>query len=165
MSIKLQDVVTMSASINSIKTSSTELQALIHETAVSVLAHVRDHGDTTLAVRLVNAMSSGTRREGLSAWFYKFSGKTMNLSSKEGVWTCKLKPGRVPEDFDVEASMLVDFGDLTKEAKAAKALTIEDILKALKKFTNNDKVLADGVTPQVPVNVVKAAQRALAAIA
>lgn len=164
MSIKLQDVVTMSASINQIKTSSTELQALIHETAVSVLAHVRDHGDTTLAVRLVNAMSSGTRREGLSAWFYKFSGKTMNLSSKEGIWSCKLKPGRTPEDFDVISAMDIDFGDLTKEAKVARALTLEDIFKALKKFTNNDKQLEDG-TPVVPANVVAAAQRALSAIA
>lgn len=165
MSIKLQDVATISTSINAIRTNSTELQALIHETAVSVLAHVRDHGDTTLAVRLVNAMSSGTRREGLSAWFYKFSNKTMNLSSKESVWSCKLKPGREAADFDIEGASLVDFGDLTKEPKAAKAMTLEDIFKALKKFTNNDKTLADGVTPVVPANVVKAAQRALAAIA
>ncbi len=164
MSINLQDVATMSASISKIKTNSTELQALIHETAVSVLAHVRDHGDTTLAVRLVNAMSSGTRREGLSAWFYKFSNKTMNLSSKDGVWTCKLKPGREPADFDIEGAMAVDFGDLTKEAKAPKAMTLEDIFKALKKFTNNDKLLENG-SPVVPPNVVAAAQRALAAIA
>lgn len=162
--INLQDVATMNTSISKIKTNSTELQALIHETAVSVLAHVRDHGDTTLAVRLTNAMSSGTRKEGLSAWFYKFSGKTMNLSSKDGIWSCKLKPGRVAEDFDIEAAMEIDFGDLTKEAKIAKALTLEDIFKALKKFTNNDKQLPDG-SPVVPANVVKAAQRALSAIA
>lgn len=165
MSIQLQDVVGINASITRIKTNSSELQGLIHETAVSVLAHVRDHGDTTLAVRLVSAMSTGTRREGLCAWFYKFSNKQMNLSSKEGTYTCALKPRRTVEDFDIEAASLTDFGDLTKEPKAAKALTVEDLYKALKRFTTNDKVLADGVTPVVPANVIKAAQRALAAIA
>lgn len=160
MSITLKDVAGITTAIGQIRTNSAEVQVLIHETAVSVLAHVRDHGDTTLAVRLANAMSSGTRREGLAAWFLKFSGEQMRLSSKDGDWTCKLKGGWSKDLFDVEGSMAVDFGDLTKEPVQAKALNLAALVKAIQKFTTNDKKLADG-SPVVPADVVAAAQKAL----
>lgn len=163
MSITLKDVAGITTAIGQIRTNSAEVQVLIHETAVSVLAHVRDHGDTTLAVRLANAMSTGTRREGLAAWFLKFSGEQMRLSSKDGEWTCKLKSGWSKDQFDVEGSMDIDFGDLTKEPAAPKALDLAALVKMLKKFTTNDKRLPDG-TPMVPADVVTAAQRALSAV-
>lgn len=163
MSITLKDVAGISSAIAQIRTNGADYQLLIHETAVSVLAHVRDHGDTTLAVRLVNAMSSGTRREGLAAWFYKFSDKQMKLSPTDGAWGCKLVAGWDSEKFDVEGSELVDFGDLTKEPSQQKAVTLEALMKAVRKFTTNDKKLPDG-SPVVPPEVVAKAQLMLKAV-
>lgn len=163
MSITLKDVAGISSAIATIRTNSADVQALIHETAVSVLAHVRDHGDTTLAVRLANAMSSGTRREGLAAWFYKFSGDQMRLTVTDGAWSCKLKNGWSKDKFDVEGSMEVDFGDLTKEPAALKAVTLEALMKAVRKFTTNDKKLPNG-DPVVPPEVVAKAQAMLKAV-
>jgi hypothetical protein len=163
MSITLKDVAGISSAIATIRTNSAEVQVLIHETAVSVLAHVRDHGDTTLAVRLANACSSGVRREGLAAWFLKFSGNQMRMTFKDGSCVCALKAGWTKDLFDVEGSMAVDFGDLTKEKSQEKALDLAKLIAAIKKFTTNDKKLADG-SPVVPAEVVAAAQKALKAL-
>lgn len=163
MSITLMNVADIATAIGEIRNASASVQARIHETAVSVLAHVRDHGDTTLAVRLANAMSSGTRREGLAAWFLKFSGEQMRLTFKDGNCDCKLKSGWSKDKFDVDASMLVDYGDLTKEKSQEKVLDLAKLIAAVKKFTTNDKKLANG-DPVVPADVVAAAQKMLKAL-
>lgn len=163
MSITIQDVAGITANIGLIRSNSAAVQQLVHETAVSVLSHVHEHGDTTLAVRLVNAMSSGSRREGLAAWFLKFSGRQMKLAVKEGQWSCELTKGWNKDLFDLEGSELVDYGDLTKEKPTAKQMDLSDLVKALKKFVTNDKKLDNG-QPVVPADVVVAAQRAMAAI-
>lgn len=163
MSFTLMNVADIATAIGTIRAQSKDVQQLIHTTAVSVLAHVRDHGDTTLAVRLANAMSSGQRREGLAAWFLKFSGEQMRLTFKDGNCEAKLKSGWSADKFDVEGSELVDYGDLTKEKSQEKAMDLVKLIQAIKKFTTNDKKLADG-TPVVPADVVAAAQKALKAL-
>lgn len=163
MSITLLDVAGISSAIVTIRKTGAEYQALVHECAVSVLSHVANHGDTTFAVRLANAMSSGTRREGLAAWFKKFSGEQMTLKSEEGGFTCKLKGGWTKDKFDIEGAMLVDFGDLTKEPAQAKQIDLSKLVQAIKRFTTNDKKLPDG-SPVVPAEVVAAAQKALKAL-
>ncbi len=60
--------------------------------------------------------------------------------------------------------MAIDYGDLTKEAKAPKAQTLADVCKALEKFIKNDKRLDNG-QPIVDDATKHAAQKTLAAIA
>lgn len=166
MSIVIQDAQGIARSIASIASSAVEVQTAIHETAVSCLAHVRDHGDTTLAVRLLTVLPSGQRRKTLAAWFSAYSSNKMNLfQDKHGVWTCKLKD-RVPEDFKVDDAMECDYGDLESEQRAAKPKTLKDLVAAIARFTKNDKTVEiDGVLqPVVSAELVKAAQKALSAI-
>jgi hypothetical protein len=165
MKIKLLDVAGITAGIATIATSAKDVQSAVHGLAVSCLAHVRDHGDTTLAVRLLAVLPSGQRRNTLAQWFKVYSSGKMSLfADKNGVWTAKLKE-RTPEDFKVEESMDVEYGDLLPEAKVRdKPMTLADLVKEIVKFTKNDKMLKDGHTPVVGADIVRAAQKALAAI-
>lgn len=166
MTIVLQDAQGIARSIVTIAASATELQAAIHGTAVSCLAHVRDHGDTTLAVRLIGVLPSGQRREALANWFKVYSNKKMLLSrdAKHGTWSCRLIADRSVEDFKVDDAMVCDYGELVPEAKVRdKPMSLEDLVKVIAKFTKNDAKLKDG-TPVVPADLVKAAQKALSAI-
>ena len=69
MSVKLMSVNEMTTAIGRIKAAGTVLQARIHATAVSTLAHIRDHGDTTLSCRLLDALANGQRVKALAFWF------------------------------------------------------------------------------------------------
>jgi hypothetical protein len=162
---KLLDAQGIATAIAAIAGSAKDVQTAIHETAVSCLAHVRDHGDTTLAVRLLAVLPSGIRRNTLAAWFNVYSSKKLSLfADKHGVWSAKLKE-RVPEDFKVDEAMNTEYGDLMPEAKVKdKALTLEDLVKVIARFTKNDKMLKDGHTPVVGPDLVRKAQIALAAI-
>ena len=164
MSATLMDAAGINAAIVKIRSQSKDVQQMIHETAVSVLAHVRDHGDTTLAVRLLSALPTGQRREALAFWFNKFSNKMLSLNnSKDAGWVAKLKTERKPEDFDIEGASETDYGDLIAEPKV-KPVTLKALLSAVEKFIKNDKKLDDG-TPVVPAEVVVVAQRMLKAAA
>jgi hypothetical protein len=167
MSIKLLDAQGIASGIASVASDAKAIQTRIHELAVSCLAHVRDHGDTTLAIRLVQVLPSGQRRKTLAQWFAVYSNNVMQLlQDKNGNWTAKLKGSRKPEDFMVDEAMDCEYGDLEPEVRAAKPKTLADLVKMIAKFTTTDKtVVVDGVqVPVVPADVVKAAQKALAAI-
>src|SRR5271166_3769791 len=142
MKFQLLDAQGIAGRIAGIAGSAKALQSDIHETAVSCLAHVRDHGDTTLAVRLLSVLPSGQRRNALAAWFKEFSSGKMTLfADKHGVWSCKLKD-RTAEDFRIDDAMDTEYGDLMPEAKVRdKPMTLEDLVKAVAKFTKNDKTL------------------------
>jgi hypothetical protein len=167
MSITLMSQQDTAKRIVTIANGAKSLQTDIHETAVSCLAHVRDHGDTTLAVRLLAVLPSGQRRNTLAQWFKVYSNGKMSLvQDKNKVWSCKLKQERVATDFLVDEAMTCEYGDLEPEAKAGKPKTLAQLVAAIAAFTKNDKtVVIDGVvTPIVSPELVKAAQKALTAI-
>lgn len=68
--------------IVSIKGRGAKLDADIHQAAVSVLAHHDQHGDTTLANRLLAAMPKSGRRNALQSWMLAFDGKLMLNTDK-----------------------------------------------------------------------------------
>lgn len=163
-SFTVLDVATVNTNIATLRASGTAMSELAHATLVSILAHVRDHGDTSLAVRFVNALPSMARKEAVKLYVYKFSGKQLSLKLKDGVWDASLVPQRDPALFDIEGAAAVNFGDYSPEPKVrTEPMTLADVVKALTKFTNNQKTLANGA-PQVPAEVCRAAQKALSAI-
>ena len=167
MSIVLMDAQATAKRIAGIAGTSKDLQREIHETAVSCLAHVRDHGDTTLAVRLIAVLPSGQRRKTLAQWFKVYSSGKMLIAQdpKHGTWSCKLKD-RTAEDFLIDEAMTCEYGDLEPETRAEKPKSLKDLVAAIARFTKNDKTVeVDGVVqPVVSPELVKAAQKALAAI-
>lgn len=129
------------------------LQNDIHVVAVSTLAHIRDHGDFTLAIRLLNALPNGQRVKALGNWYSVLSGGAAKFSydNVNGSWTCKLAKDRNPEQFNIEKAMEVSYADLVPE-KGYKTLTFAGFTAMLKRKANEDGLNADGspkVTPEL----------------
>ncbi|AGW43585.1 hypothetical protein JG068_03 [Burkholderia phage JG068] len=62
----------MEKAIASIANRGKKLDADIHQAACSTLAHAINHGDVTLAQKLVAAMPKSARTKALAAWFVDF---------------------------------------------------------------------------------------------
>lgn len=147
--------------IGEIGTASKQLQEDIHNVAVSCLAHVRDHGDTTLAVDLLKALPNGQRVKALAVWFSHFSNSklTLRLDNESGEWVAKLDKQRTVADFDVEGAVVTNYADLTTE-KDPQPLTVEKFLRMIEKVANDDKVLTTGER-KVPAEVASLASSML----
>lgn len=131
-----------------IKKAGKAIQELIHTTAVSTLAHIRDHGDYTLAVQLLDALPNGQRVKALAHWYNHFSDGAAKFSfDPKAGWSCKLAKHRKAEQFDVDGAYAVSFADLTTE-KAPGTLDIKGVLAYLKRKANDNKTYDDG-TPRV----------------
>jgi len=159
--MQLMTVNEMTTAIGRIKAGSASLQARVHTTAVSTLAHIRDHGDTTLACRLLGALATGQRVKSLAFWFGHFSGgkAVFSIDKASGEWKCKLASDRIPENFDIEAADQTTFADLTVE-KSPETMDVKAFLKMLKRVGDNDAMIPGTTMPKVDPLV-----RRLAAIA
>ena len=121
------------------------LQAEIHSVGVSVLDHIREHGDYTLATRLLGALPNGQRVKALAAWFREFSGgaAVFSYDASNQCWKCKLDPNRTDEQFRIEEANRVSFADLNPE-KGYSTLTLKGFMGYLKRKANEDGTNPDG---------------------
>ena len=126
-----------------------DTQADIHIAAVSTLDHIREHGNTTGATRLLNGLPRGLRVKGLAEWFKHFSnGKcSPGLNPQTKQWQVELAKDRTDADFNVAESMNVTFADLTEE-KNPVTLTADKFLKNLKRIASNTSLNKDN-SPKV----------------
>jgi hypothetical protein len=138
--------------IAALKKTGSNFVAEVHLIGISVLTHIKDHGDYTLAISLLDAMPSGVRVKQLADWFRHFSNDVATFTYKpsEG-WTCKLAKKRSEADFDIEGAYGTTFGDLAPE-KMPSTMTVPSLLSYLKRTSNNDKLNSDG-TPKVALAV------------
>lgn len=125
--------------IKRIKSLGARLQSEIHLVGVSALAHLRDHGDWTIATSLLEALPNGQRVKALAHWMNHFSNGAATFSHKGGAagWACKLIKNRTPEMFDIDGAWKVSFADFTKE-KDPKTLGVKEVLAYLKRKANDD---------------------------
>ena len=151
MSITRSDLVglaTVKDRVLKLGASSKEVQAEIHLLGCSTLEHMQKHGDSTGATMLMNALPNGQRVKALALWFRHFSNGAVNMTEKKGTWSCKLKPGRKPEDFDIDGAIATTFADLTTERDPV-TLTLEKFVKSLERTANNEEVFDGTDTPKV----------------
>lgn len=165
MSVRIMTANECSTAIGRIKATGAVLQARIHTVAVSTLAHIRDHGDTTLAARLLDALANGQRVKALAFWYSHFSnGKAVFTKDKaSGEWKCKLNAERAPEDFDIEAADATSFADLTNE-KAPETMDLKAFEKLLKRIGDNDALIPGTTQPKVAPEVRALAARCVAVV-
>lgn len=137
------------SNIKRIKSLGGKLQSLIHLTAVSTLVHVRDHGDWTLAVSLLDALPNGQRVKALAHWYSHFSDGAIKFTygGAAAGWTCKLAKNRTPEMFNIDGAVATSFADLTAE-KSPSTMSLKQAIAYLKRKANDDKLNDDG-TPKV----------------
>lgn len=146
MTIVILDRAACGKAITGIQRFAGKLQARIHVVAVSTLDHIREHGDTTLACKLLGALPKGQRVKALAAWYAHFSNgmAKFSLDKSSGAWTCKLKTERLESDFDIDAASLTSYADLTEETQPGKTFTLEQLIKKLETWANEDGMIEDG---------------------
>lgn len=165
MSVRIMTANECSTAIGRIAATGKVLQARIHTVAVSTLAHIRDHGDTTLAARLLDALANGQRVKALAFWYSHFSnGKAVfTLDKSTGQWKCKLNSERTAEDFDIEAADATNFADLTNE-KTPETMDLKAFEKLLKRIGDNDALIPGTTQPKVSAQVRALAARCVGVI-
>lgn len=124
----IQDSGKLSALVNSIAKSSTKLDATIHQALVSLLVHIRDHGDTTLLTRLFASVPKGSRLASYFAWCEKFAPVKVNRT-KDAFGQVKVKKDRDPEEFNILEAMAIAPWDLPEHNREAKALEFDAIVR------------------------------------
>jgi hypothetical protein len=121
------------AKINTIKKYGKAYENMVHLAACSILDHVRQHGDVTLADRLIEALSGAVRKNALMEWFeahgqlrydletkkFKFD-KSSETKLAEAIscpfWEFKAESPYIPLDFNKSVTVL-----LTKVGKRLEA--------------------------------------------
>lgn len=128
-------------SLKSLYARGAKLDADIHRVGVSILAHASEHGDTTLADRLVTSLPKGSRKLALVEWMLAY-GQVAKLdpkADKDAIAAGRLfkldrskkydEAGAIAEswvEFKPEADVLTAF-----DAQAA----VASVVKRLKKAT------------------------------
>lgn len=130
------------AFVASLRKRSASVDRDTHRAAVSVLAHVRDHGDKTGLKTLIEALPKQSRKLALIAWCNAHCEGAMAVDPKGNI---ELVKGRKPEMFRVEEAEQVRFWEFTKEV-APKPVTLTDLVsrlsKGLKKVAGLDEAEA-----------------------
>ena len=162
MTVRILSAAECSTAIGRIAAAGKTLQSRIHVVAVSTLDHIREHGDTTLACRLLDALPNGVRVKSLGFWFGHFSnGKAKFSQDKAGAWKCNLSKERADSDFDIEGADATTFADLTSE-KSPETMTVQMLEKMLAKVANNSEYFPGTTIPKVEAKAQEFAARLVA---
>src|SRR5512139_37124 len=141
-------------SLKSLFARGAKLDRDIHVVGVSVLSHASEHGDTTLADKLVLSMPKGSRKLALVEWMLAYGqiAKLDKVADKDAIaagrlfkldrtrkldlegaaatpWTDFKPEAAVLDAFDVQAAVASVMGRLTKAAAAG--MTIKGKAEAL----------------------------------
>lgn len=141
-----------------------KLNKYIHETAMMIAEHAKEHKDCSTAQQLVMAMPASMRREMLILWFSKFTPIVVKNDDK---WAAQMhKPGtKLYVEFDLEAGNETPFYKLAEENKERAPASIEDLEKWLKSLPNKvEKDIEKGKVSDEAVEFAQAVARALASI-
>lgn len=131
----LVDAKKIKASIALIKTNGAKLDSRIQECAVSVINHADQHGDTTLADSLVNAMPKSGRKLALVEFLVAF-GKFEVITAKSADDKKALEAGRVfklakDKVTNLDGANAKMWYDFRKEAKVSEAFDVQSQVKSL----------------------------------
>lgn len=152
--------------IVSIATRGKKLDADIQAAGLSIINHVQEHGDTTLADKLVNALPKGSRKLALVEWMLAFS--KMRLLSKENPEDAARIASGAFFAFDKTKSTNLDAAtdkpwfDFKPEAPILTAFDAQAAVQAvLSKLT---KAMAGGLEIENRALAIEAARKVLEAL-
>lgn len=119
--------------IASIANRGAKLDGDIHRAGVSVLAHASEHGDPSLADKLVNAMPKGSRKLALVEWMLAH-GQIAKLDQKED--KDAIASGRVfkldrTRTLDLEGAIKTSWVEFKKEAAVHTAFDAQAAVKSV----------------------------------
>jgi len=130
--------------VKRIVTNGQKLNVLIHETAVLIAEHAKQHGDCTRALALVKAMPASMRRTMLVLWFDTFTPIRVSLTNDKVGMLKETAKTYVP--FDIEGGKAKPFYELAEETPeksydfAALVKMVESLGKQIEKKIDEGKV-------------------------
>lgn len=118
----------MQARFKKITTDYGKINQYVHETAMLILNHAKEHGDCSTAQGLVNAMPRSARKLALVSWFSKFSPIVVKDDDN---WVAKMhkEDTKLFVPFDIEGAAETPWFDLADTMGAEKVYNLDDILK------------------------------------
>lgn len=128
------DINTIKANIDKVNTAGAALDDLIHQTACDCLYHAEQHGDVTLASRLIHAMPKSSRSKALKHWFTTYGPLNWNKSDE----CFQMAKGKKVKAFEVEAASEHPFYDLTKEREPL-PFNVEQLIGYISRKVENGK--------------------------
>lgn len=131
------------ANLKLIATNAAKLNGRIHDTAVMIASHAKEHGDCTRALSLVKAMPASMRRSMLVEWFRTFTPIRVSLGNdKVGLLKADAKGFTA---FDIPAGTARPFYDLAKDKPEAEDMTLADAIEAMERLVKRlQKSVDDG---------------------
>jgi hypothetical protein len=145
MSLKIID-----KNIRTITTNANKLNILIHETAMLVANHAKEHGDCTRALTLVKAMPASMRRTMLVMWFDTFTPiRVVLVNDKVGIAKENTK---LFKPWDLELGNETPFYTLAEQNPEGKEMDFDKIValiaglaKRIEKQADDGKVKEDDI--------------------
>ncbi|CCE60758.1 hypothetical protein tf_02 [Pseudomonas phage tf] len=150
--------------IKTIQTRGMGLDKLIQETALGVIAHIEQHPEVSLAIKLYNAMPKGSRANALVAWLCQFGKVQVNPDKKTSrefpllinknattdiaggtakPWfECKKPKGTLAEQWDFESWLDGVKRQLKKQVDAGNVQPDDRVAALLVMETKSDKKAA-----------------------
>lgn len=113
----LNDGAGIDAGIKWVRAAGKNFDSYVHQIAVAIIRHTKEHGNCTRALQLVLAMPKSARRSALITWFRAFS--PINVTMAKDVKDCKV--GLLKNDsprynaFNVEGAALTPYYEYEKE--------------------------------------------------
>lgn len=133
--MKLLNIKQTNAAIANIKITGKALDQGIQEVGLSVLHHVCENREASLAIKLLNAMPKGGRRNALIEWFIQFGMIAVNMDKA----TAKERPLVFDRDrvTNLEGAAAKPWYTCRPERPAAEVFDVEAQLRQLMKRLEN----------------------------
>ena len=152
--------------IASIASRGKKLDADIQTTGLSVLNHVHEHGDSTLADRLINALPKGSRKLALTEWLLAF-GKLRVLSKSNPDDAARIKAGAIfaydkTKSTDLESANAKPWFEFKPEASPLTAFDAQAAVQSV--LTKLSKAQANGLSIENRAHAIEAAKKLLEAL-
>lgn len=154
---------TIDKNIKTITTNAAKLNKLIHETAMLIMSHAKEHGDCSRALTLANAMPASMRRTMLVAWFEKYSPvRIVQANNRVGILKATAKNY---VEWNLEGAAEEPFYDLAETIPEKAALDFQALLVMVQKLSKTiEKKIEDGGVVDSDVESAKALARAVAGL-
>jgi len=113
------------SNITRITTNAVKLNGLIHETAMLIMKHAKEHGDCSQAQDLVMAMPASMRRTMLIQWFSLYS---PIVTKNDATFKSKLRlsDNNLFVDFNLEGAEATPFWQIANETPESKPMTYDE---------------------------------------
>lgn len=146
----ITDTTRLNKAITLVQTTGAKLDALIHTCAVSIVAHVAEHRNTTLISQLIAAMPKSSRRKNLINWF-EANAPVQIVDKPNGAVVIEIADltDKLWVDFKAQlpahlsAAHNVPFWELKMPQRTQEVPTLEAIIKYIAKKANDPKIDAN----------------------